>query len=232
MNRRVRHAEAGAVVDGRAVPDSLTNVAVLVDELRREYGATAVPVPHPALAARLDGHRALHAVPDPADAVDEVARARRRRRGLRPAAFAVTAGVVAFGGLAAAGALPGPLQRASADLGGKLGIELPAPGTRDPSPAKPVARDGSRATRDSDAAGSTPSSTAPHGGTSSSPETSSGTALLPALPAPVPSPIPLPRPGDSTPTTLLPESPSDPVPLERGDLRRVLREVPRLLPIP
>jgi hypothetical protein len=148
----------------------------------------------------------------------------------------VTAGVVVFGGLAAAGALPGPLQHASADLGGKLGIELPAPGTRDPSPAKPVARDGSRTKRAADGAGSTPSSTARRGGPSSSPETSTGTAplpALPALPAPVPNPIPLPRPGDSTPTTTLrPESPSDPLPLEQGDLRRVLREVPRLLPIP
>jgi hypothetical protein len=229
MTRPVRHAEADAVVEGRAVPASLASVAVLVGELRSEFGASEAPVPRPALATRLDGHRPLHAVPDPSDTVDEVARVRRRRRGLRPAAAAVTAGVVVFGGLAAAGALPGPLQRASADLGEMVGIELPAPGATGRAPANPAEHDRARTSRDAGRAGSTPSSTATPDEPASSPETSAGTTPLPAIPAP--SPIPLPTDG-TPPTTLLAESPPSPAPLEGDDLRRVLREVPRLLPIP
>jgi hypothetical protein len=150
-----------------------------------------------------------------------VARARRRHRGLRPAAAALTAGVVAFGGLAAAGALPGPLQRASANLGEKLGIELPAPGS---SPTKPAGRDSTRPGRER--ARSTPAGTGTHDEPSSSPETSTGAAPLPALPAPVPSPVPLPLPTDQTTTT------TTLLPLDQGGLRGNVSDVPRLLPIP
>ena len=43
--------------------------------------------------------------------------------GLRP--FASPAGIVLFGGLATAGALPGPVQRATADVTAHVGIHLP-----------------------------------------------------------------------------------------------------------
>jgi hypothetical protein len=50
---------------------------------------------------------------------------RPRRHGLRPVAAFATAGVVLFGGLATAGALPGPVQRATADVTSHVGIDLP-----------------------------------------------------------------------------------------------------------
>jgi hypothetical protein len=236
MNRRVSTLDADALLDGRAPRAAdLEPVAALLDDLRVEYGATPPPAPRPALVARLDGHAPLHAVPDPLAPVDAPARG-RARRGLRPAAAVAVAGAVVFGGLASAGALPGPLQRASADLAEKIGIDLPASGTGDDAPTPPASArvDASVGTRpdgttgaDADADARVQQPSAPEAPAAATPPSTTLPTVPPEteLPLPLPS-LPVPVPDATTPTSQLPP-PS--LPLDQDDVREILREVPELL---
>src|SRR5947209_17492700 len=90
----------------------------------------AAPAPGPSLAAALDGRRPRPVVPEPFPA----ARRARVSVRLRPAAVVLAASTFTFSGLAAAGALPGPIQRASAALGSHIVIWLP--GASHPAPVQ------------------------------------------------------------------------------------------------
>ena len=128
--RSPSHAIADAVLRGEPITASPAwrDVASFLDDLRLESAATSAPTPSPPLEALLDRPTARvlrTAEPD----------ARRRTRvllRLRPVAALCAASCVTFGGLAAAGALPGPLQRAGATFGSHFGVGIPG-ATRTPA---------------------------------------------------------------------------------------------------
>src|SRR5262249_10476577 len=113
----------------------------------RDRGATAAPPrANAALAAILDGERdarPMHVVAadePPAIAAAEPTHATLRRWARRIAAPSI-AGAVLFGGLASAGALPGPCRPAAARAGAPLGGPLPGRDAPGPShaPSRPNA---------------------------------------------------------------------------------------------
>jgi hypothetical protein len=209
----------------------------IIQLLREHYPFEPAPRPNATLAARMDagivGARAQLTT-------DELAERRRRRAaatrvlaGIRPrlryAAAAVAAMFVATSGLAAAGALPRPLQREIAAIVSHVGIDLPTPDStpsphRTPPPSRPSVPSGR-----SPGAGSgppdppmTPAGGSPNGPTPTSPaaglppavqvpgsDVVPSTALPPVPPVPsapgVTLPVPLPPPPEPPTTPTLPK---------------------------
>jgi hypothetical protein len=128
MKHLLRHRDSDALLDGDPVDESagLDEVAAFLSDMRVEFGAMPAPAPRPTLAATLDGRRELRPAssgPVPKPTIPEPGPKVHYR--FKSIAAMVASGVVLFGGLATAGALPGPAQRAVADVTSHLGIHLP-----------------------------------------------------------------------------------------------------------
>jgi hypothetical protein len=127
MKHLLRHRDSDALLDGDPVGDDsgLDDVAAFFSDMRVEFGALPAPAPRPTLAATLDGRRELRpaSAPVPKPTIPEPGPRVHYR--FKPIAAMVASGVVLFGGLATAGALPGPAQRSVADVTAHLGIDLP-----------------------------------------------------------------------------------------------------------
>jgi hypothetical protein len=190
---KLRRRDTDGLVAGHRIETDpgLDDVDAFLDAMRTEFGATPPPEPRPTLASTLDGRRPLRPAAGPR--VHPTFPDRRRRpHVLRPVAAFATAGVLLFGGLAPAGALPGPVQRATADVTSHLGIHLP--GLADAHSEARVQDDPDH-TR-------TPRTTQPRPGTPAAPTA----PTAPAPPAPAPTTVPAP----SAPT--VPTVPSLPRP--------------------
>ena len=132
MSSRSRTADA--LLDGRRVDDerelrSHRDVERFLGELRSTASAHAAPAPNAALTAILDGRAPIGRTHEVGDASGARARVRPfvpARRWLR-AGTCVPSAVFAvlFGGLAAAGALPAPVQHATAHFASHFGVTLP-----------------------------------------------------------------------------------------------------------
>ena len=202
--RSPSHATADAVLRGDPIPSPPVwrGVAGFLDDLRLESAAMSAPAPSPPLEALLDRPTARvlrTAVPD----------ARRRTRvllHLRPVAALCAASCVTFGGLAAAGALPGPLQHASASFGSHFGVGIPG-ATRTPAvpPADAAAAEPAGHAPEANAAGPRDVETPP----SVAPITATAPALAPSDDTKPPAAVP-PSPISSIDSGPLPVS----VPLE------------------
>ena len=197
--------EGERLADGHA----LAGVARYLDTVQATYGVRSAPAPNRDLAAVLDSGHArgrdigiVHTRPRPH---------RSRRVGLIAATLLVTIG--ATGGLAAASALPNPVQRAVADFAEHFGVHLPQPDLPVPAIENHTAADGGT----SDIAPqSAPTASSPPGGatsTSITPTSSTGpvtptseppTIVLPALPSTALPSLPN-VPGSGGLTPLLPE---------------------------
>jgi hypothetical protein len=101
------------------------NDAQVLQLLVEQYAAVPAPAPSAALAARMDAGWIGTADDDRRTVV--VPLVRRPRLRLRYLVAALVASFVAMSGLAAAGALPDPLQRGVASVASHLGIDLPNP---------------------------------------------------------------------------------------------------------
>jgi hypothetical protein len=101
------------------------NDAQVLELLVDRYAAVPAPAPSRALAARMDAGWTGTADDDRGAVVVPVVRRPRLR--LRYLVAALVAGFVAMSGLAAAGALPDPVQRGVASVASHLGIDLPHP---------------------------------------------------------------------------------------------------------
>ena len=207
MKHLLRHRDSDALLDGDPVGDDsgLDDVAAFLSELRVEFGAIPAPVPRPTLAATLDGRRELRPASGPVLKPTVPEPGPRVHYRFKPIAAMIASGVVLFGGLATAGALPGPAQRAVADVTSHLGIHLPGrtvtQPASDPTGTSPEHR-GTTAT--TPASGHSPAPTAP--GTGSQPTTGSTPGTTATTVAAVGSTVPaLP----STPT-VPPISPTPP----------------------
>jgi hypothetical protein len=120
----LRRRDSEALVNGEpARTPGFGAVEQFLGDMRVEAVATPAPTPRPRLAATLDGRRPLRPASDPVPVMTPSRPG--RTRALRPAAVAIATGAIFFGGLAGAGALPGPLQRTSAQLGSHVGSHLP-----------------------------------------------------------------------------------------------------------
>jgi hypothetical protein len=125
MSGRLTSERAEAILAGRARADDDPLGATLgraFDELRREL----FDQPGPEVAAR---HlAAMVAASESASALDRTARMARKWRPfprLRLAIVGLAVCLVLFGGLAIAGALPGPVQDVVADAAAVVGLDLP-----------------------------------------------------------------------------------------------------------
>jgi hypothetical protein len=191
---KLRRRDTDGLVAGHRTDENpgLDDVDAFLDTMRTEFGATPPPEPRPTLASTLDGRRPLRPASGPRVHTTYPER-RPRRHGLRPVAAFAAAGVVLFGGLATAGALPGPVQRATADVTAHVGIDLP--GRTETHPDVRVQVDTGRT--------GTPKTTVPRpGATATTVPTEPAT---PVVPAPAPT-----VPDPSTPT--VPTVPSLPLP--------------------
>jgi hypothetical protein len=101
------------------------NDAQVLHLLVDRYAAIPAPAPSAALAARMDA--GWIGTADDEDRAVVVPLVRRPRLRVRYLVAALVAGFVAMSGLAAAGALPDPLQRGVASVASHLGIDLPNP---------------------------------------------------------------------------------------------------------
>jgi hypothetical protein len=191
---KLRRRDTDGLVAGDRVDadPGLDGVDAFLDTMRTEFGATPPPEPRPTLASTLDGRRPLRPASGPRVHTTFPER-RPRRRGLRPVAAFATAGIMLFGGLATAGALPGPVQRTTADITAHVGIDLP--GRAEAHPETQVQVDPDRDT--------TPRVTVKPGTTT---PTAPVTTPVPGAPAPAPTTVPVP----SAPT--VPTVPSVPLP--------------------
>ncbi len=205
MKHLLRHRDSDALLDGNALDESsgLEDVAAFLSDMRVEFGAMPAPAPRPTLAATLDGRRELRpaSAPVPKPTIPEPGPRVHYR--LKPLAAMVASGVVLFGGLATAGALPGPAQRAVADATSHLGIELPGRNTPLPASSGPDAKDnhrGGTATTPTTARATVP------GTPGSQPQPTSRSTTVTTVPAAVstiPSiPSTVPAPGLPTPPTV------------------------------
>ena len=195
----LRHRDSEALLDGTPVARGagLGEVERVISGLRIEAAVMPAPAPRPRLAATLDGRRPL---PPASDPVPDLARdaTRRTRASLRLRVSVVAAAIsaVLFGGLAAAGALPAPVQRTSAQVMSHLGVQIPG---RTTSPHRPSSHIAPRT-------GNThaPTSAVVH------PKSPSNTTVT--IPASATTPLPT---GTTLPTsatvTTLPISPTSPV---------------------
>jgi hypothetical protein len=152
----------------------------LVDVLRGAYRDVDAVSPSAELRACFDSG----AVPGTARVVPLPA----RRRRVRAVALVAAATLVTFGTLAAAGALPGPLQRGVASLARDVGLHLPSPDT------------GSHPVAPNDAPGTAPLPTA------TVPSDAPVGPTAPTLPGGTPVPTPTAPTLPPTPTVTLPGS--------------------------
>jgi hypothetical protein len=175
--------------DGQAVAATspLREVAAFLDDVRLEAAAMPAPTPGPALTAIFDGRRSLPHTPTARPASP---RPRPHLR-LRPVTALVAVTAVTFGGLATAGALPGPMQRVSAELGMHVGIWLP--GTPTPSPTAPRQSEPPRLAPTT-SAGVAPATTTAGSETTTTSTTPAGDPAAPSVPPTPDVPIPLPVP--------------------------------------
>jgi len=139
------------------------NEAQVLERLTSRYESLPAPAPSAALLARMDAGQVGDDDTSLDAAVVPLVRPRPRAR-VRYLVAAVVAGFVAFSGLAAAGALPAPLQRQVSALVSHVGIDLPSPDDGHATPRRPESGrpDGPRAGSDVGATGSgesTPTST-------------------------------------------------------------------------
>lgn len=134
MKLFLRHRDADALMDGQPLRDGsgLDDVDAFLSDMRVESSALPAPEPRPRFAATLDGRRELRPASGPTSKPTFPPVHPPSNR-LRPVVAMFAASAVLFGGLASAGALPGPVQRTTADLGAHVGIELPGR-----TPATPV----------------------------------------------------------------------------------------------
>jgi hypothetical protein len=166
-----RHRTADALLDGRTHGDGIdlagrdAEIATFIAALRDDADRTPAPAPNAALVAIFDSGRDVR--PLRAIAGDERRRRdaiveRARRRWTRTIAAPSIAGAVLFGGLAAAGALPAPLQHAAAHAAAHLGVTLPgsASPAHGPTPSAGVQIGGST---NAHAPGSSAPGSRPHG---------------------------------------------------------------------
>src|SRR5438874_5528676 len=110
------------------------NDAQVLERLSVQYASLPAPAPSAALAARMDAGRVGDDDSAPVAVVVPLVRPRARVRYL---VAAVVAGFVAFSGLAAAGALPDPVQRGVSSLVSHVGIDLPSPDDGHDAPRAP-----------------------------------------------------------------------------------------------
>lgn len=139
LRRRDTEALIDGIVDGDPVNGAagLDDVEAFLSEMQTAFGAAPPPAPRPTLASTLDGRRPLRPASSGPRPKPTIPARRPRSHRFRPAAVVFATGAVLFGGLAGAGALPGPVQRGTAELASHVGIHLPgAPETR----PKPVDR--------------------------------------------------------------------------------------------
>ena len=162
LRRRDTEALIDGIVDGHPVNNAagLDDVEAFLSEMQTEFGATPAPAPRPTLASTLDGRRPLRPAssgPAPKPTIPEP---RPRPHLFRPAAVVFATGAVLFGGLASAGALPGPVQRGTAELTSHVGH--PPPGCREaPAGAGGPRRAGDRVPRTGDDPSGTKPATVP-----------------------------------------------------------------------
>ena len=139
LRRRDTEALIDGIVDGHPVNGAagLDDVEAFLSEMQAEFGAMPAPAPRPTLASTLDGRRPLRPASSGPRPKPTIPAPRPRPHLFRPAAVVFATGAALFGGLASAGALPGPVQRGTAELTSHVGIHLP--GAPEPRP-KPVDR--------------------------------------------------------------------------------------------
>jgi hypothetical protein len=127
MKHLLHRRDSEALIEGDPIDDDsgLEDVEAFLTTMRSEFAATPAPAPRPTLAATLDGRRELRPKSGPAPKPTFPKPRPRTRWGLRPVAAVFATGAVLFGGLAGAGALPGPIQRATASVGSHVGLHLP-----------------------------------------------------------------------------------------------------------
>ncbi len=209
MKHLLRRSESDALLDGEALgaDSGLEDVEAFLADVRLEYGALPAPAPRPTLAATLDGRRELRPASGPVPKPTVPEPGPRIHYRLRPLTALVVSGAVLFGGLATVGALPGPVQRATADVTSHLGIHLPGGATTPPA-SVPTGRRGHGAGSSSTAPGSgqhDPTGTVAT--TPPSPGASTATPVAPGVPAPAtpttPT-VPLPPPTTTPPSAPLP----------------------------
>jgi hypothetical protein len=224
MKHVLRRRDSDALLDGETLGTDaeLDDVEAFLADMRLEFSALPAPEPRPTLAATLDGRRELRPASGPVPKPTIPKPGPKVHYRFRPIAAMLVSGVVLFGGLATAGALPGPLQRATADATSHLGIHLPGDTTTTPA----VVPTGTGHRRDDST--TTPDARRDHGsGTAATtPQPSSGATGTTVVP-------PVTR-GSATPTTTptvqipppLTTTPTLPVPVPN------LGTVPRFTPLP
>ncbi len=111
------------------------NDALVLERLSVQYASLPAPAPSAALAARMDAGL----VGEDDDSTPGAVAVPLVRPGarVRYLVAAVVAGFVVFSGLAAAGALPDPVQRGISSLVSHVGIDLPSPGDGHDAPRPP-----------------------------------------------------------------------------------------------
>lgn len=209
MKHVLRRRDSDALLDGETIGTDadLDAVEAFLAEMRLELSALPAPEPRPTLAATLDGRRELRPASGPVPKPTIPEPGPRVHYRFRPIAAMLVSGAVLLGGLATAGALPGPLQRATADATSHLGIHLPGDTTAPAVvPTGTGHRDGDDSTTTSGARdhGSGPAATAPQPssgvtGTTVAPPVAGG----PTTPTPTPT-VQIAPPLTTTPTLPVP----------------------------
>jgi hypothetical protein len=206
MKHVLRRHDSDALLDGETLgtDGELDDVEAFLADMRLEFSALPAPEPRPTLAATLDGRRELRPAssgPVPKPTVPEPGPRVHYR--FRPIAAMLVSGAVLFGGLATAGALPGPLQRATAEATSHLGIHLPGDTTSPPA-AVPSRSDHRGSDGTSTTSGSGPDRVSGTATTTPQPSATSTTVVPPVAGAPTtPATTPtveLPPPLITTPT--------------------------------
>jgi len=211
MKLFVRRQDTEALLNGEPLGEhtDLGDVETFIADLRLEFGAMPAPEPRPTLAATLDGRRELRPAsgPTPKPTFPPA----QPKHPLRPVAVVFTAGAVLFGGLAGAGALPGPAQRAAARLGSTVGLHLPGETTPVDSkvrvgPATTIENDDKNANGGNGSQTTTsgpPTSSTSIPGTSPTTTGTAGGSVVPTTPT-------LPRPGTGVTVPTVPTAPTVP----------------------
>jgi hypothetical protein len=225
----LRRRDTEALVAGERVDHdgSLDDVDAFLGAMRSE-GLTPAPEPRPTLASTLDGRRPLRPATGPRVHATFPAR-RPRRRVLRPAAVVGAAGAVLFGGLATAGALPGPVQRATADVSAHVGIHLPGATDSEPDVRIRVDPDPSgreRPTPRAPRVTTTPTAPAQPPVAPSTPVPAPAPPTVPSVPLPVPTPITTPSGLPEVLPSLPPVGPTGPAgPSSPGPVRSLIEDL-------
>ena len=224
MTRHVAHRSVEQLFDDRSLADDnpLRDVDRFFDQVRAEYGTLAPPPPRYDLARlfRDEPERPSNVVALPlARSVDP--RRFGRFRALRPLVAAALIALTATIGLAAAQALPGPVQRAVSRIADNLGIDLPGTGDTDARhPADP-------SVPPSDSPGSAPAhATTETGAPAGGSDPASGTPPVATASPDLDEPVPTGTPTASLPPPPLPAAPPELPPLPQLPL------LPPLPPLP